>query len=255
MKWNIFQQFLFSFYHFKNVSAFRYQKIGRSIGYVFFMMLIATLPLLVISSIQTNSALQSVNIEKIIDAPDFFIEGGVLKIDQQEPYSSSDQTLIVTDQELEEGSNFSEGVVFSQREILFISNEKIILEFPYALIGLHQASKDQIIDTIQTIQSLKWFILIIFFAMNYLFVTGFKFIEISLLAVIGLIFKNKLKKNVKYLQIWTLSAYAATIPSIVIAWLEYLSISIPYAGLLFWAAGGMILYRTISFIPSPKTVS
>lgn len=51
---NIGKQFLYSFFQLKKVSVFRIQKLGKSIGYLFFLMFIALIPILIQSLINSN---------------------------------------------------------------------------------------------------------------------------------------------------------------------------------------------------------
>ncbi|MBO8156080.1 MAG: DUF1189 domain-containing protein [Bacillaceae bacterium] len=252
MKWNIVQQFLYSFYHYKNVSVFRFQKIGRSIGYIFLLTLIATIPLMINTSIQSSKALNSVNDEILSQVPDFSVDDGTLKLKGHDLYMTNHGSVLFTNQE-EWENGVSDGIVFSKTKISLVADSSPVSEFQYSLLGLGNASKQQVLETIQTIQSLKWFILIIYFSFYYLFAVGVKFIEVSILAALGLYLKTKMNKNINYQQSWNLSAYALTIPAILVAWADAAPVTLPFSGLVFWGGAGIILYRIMTYIPSPKT--
>lgn len=86
----------------------------------------------------------------------------------------------------------------------------------------------------------------------YLFTTSLKFIGVSFLAVIGLGIITWMKKPLQYKHTWTLSAYAVTCPTIVLAMFESFSLYIPFSWLLYWIIAILYLFLILRYIPKPK---
>ncbi|MBB6454288.1 ABC-type multidrug transport system fused ATPase/permease subunit [Salirhabdus euzebyi] len=251
MKVNLFKQFLYSLYDFKKVSAFRMQKMGRTIAYIFLFMLIVSIPFALSYSIQTSSALNKIQTTNFTDIPDFAIQEEKLQAEEQyvgdyfvvKP--ESDETIASVQETLDEG------IVLLEDKALLIT-KVLSFEFPYTAFGSDNMTKDEIIQFIDDINTNKYFIISIYLLIYYVFSTGVKFIEITLLALIGLFIKSRLKKNIQYRHVWILTAYAITLPSLIISFIDGIQLSIPYAGVAFWALGSFLLYKIISYIPTPK---
>ncbi|MCD5323588.1 MULTISPECIES: DUF1189 family protein [Pontibacillus] len=152
------QQFLYSLYSFKRVSAFRMLKVGKPIGYVFFLTLLTMIPVLL-------------------------------------------------------------GMIFDTRSTEAIGT----LPLPVELLILYVIS------------------------------TSIKFMDVSILAFIGLGLNTYLKrKNIQYRHTWALSAYAITIPTLVLAIVENLGLVLSGDYVLYMAFSTVMLYIILQAIPKPK---
>jgi chromate transport protein ChrA len=85
-----------------------------------------------------------------------------------------------------------------------------------------------------------------------LIASGSKFIEISILAMIGLLFKNGLSRNVNYRHLWILSVYSVTITTIFFTVMDALQTTVPLDFYINWIVNMFILYLAIKEIPSNK---
>lgn len=90
------------------------------------------------------------------------------------------------------------------------------------------------------------------FLFVYFFTTGYKFIEVSILAALGLLFVSFMKKNLSYKQLWVISAYAITAPTIALSIFEGFGSIIPGGAALLWLASATYLFLAVRAIPNPK---
>ncbi|MCP8616877.1 DUF1189 domain-containing protein [Salirhabdus salicampi] len=252
MKWNIFRQFLWSFYDYKKVQAFRLQTTGKSIGYVFFLTLVLLLIFTASFSIHTIRALNTIDVDNLYDLPSFIIEDGVL-ISREEVTDRYEHIQFIpnADTMREVPTPVDQGVVFLKDKAVIVTKGQSYT-FMYTLLGEGTIEKDEVLSLIDTVNSYKYFIFIILFAIYYLFTASVKFVEVSFLALLGLIFKSKINNTLRYKQLWTLAAYAVTLPTILMALIEAFHLSIPFSALLFWLISAIILYRIISLVPRRK---
>lgn len=82
---NIFQQFIKSLYSPETIAKFRFQKIGKTILYIFFFMLISTIPPSTMLGLSINNFFNQTEKHLNETFPDFSIENGMLHSDLEEP--------------------------------------------------------------------------------------------------------------------------------------------------------------------------
>lgn len=254
---NIFQQFLKSIYSPKDVALFRFQGIGKSIGYVFLLMLIST----VITGISIgNDMLKWVSLthEKIInELPDFELKNGKLSSNLDSPIiEESDGFTFIFDPTgkvtLDDVTTHRNAIGLLQKEAVIV-NESEKQQLPYSTFGDITLNKNKIVSFTKQLNSIIYVILPFLFLFIYLFQTSFKFIGISVLAAIGLFLAKQFNRKLRYNSLWILSAYAVTIPTLFFAITDALKIFIPFAFLLYWVTATIVLYLIIVEIPKAKT--
>ncbi|CAG9619323.1 DUF1189 family protein [Sutcliffiella rhizosphaerae] len=82
-------------------------------------------------------------------------------------------------------------------------------------------------------------LMVIFIVLGYIYFSGIKFVQISILAMFGLIIKKWTgRHNLQYRHLWLLSAYAVTLPTIIFSLLQAFQIA---------SLGSETLYPIISF--------
>ncbi|TLS36296.1 DUF1189 domain-containing protein [Pseudalkalibacillus caeni] len=253
---NIIQQFIKSFYAPKTVAAFRFQKFGKSILYVFFLMLIASVPVGVLTSVSFYNSFNELRDSMSEDIPDFKLENGLLSADMEKPYIDKDNdfTFIfdttgeVKPDDVEEYNN----VVALLKDEAIVVDPSGMQRMQYSTFGNISMTKDELLDLSKNIEGLLPVLIPIILVIAYIFQTGLKFIGISVLASIGLIFKNTMQRNLTYKQLWVLSAYAVTLPTIFFAIMGLLRITVSLDFLLYWFVAIMMLYLIIKEVPKPK---
>ncbi|WP_017755803.1 DUF1189 domain-containing protein [Calidifontibacillus oryziterrae] len=255
---NIFKQFTKSLYSPKDMALFRYQGIGKTIGFVFLLMFISSL---IISISLGNSFLNFASLaqEKFAtDIPDFVLSDGTLQADINKPIinENSDFTFIfdTTGQiTINDVSKYQNALALLKKEMIIASESQQPQQIPYSTLGDLKISKEDVTSFVNSLDTIILVFLPIAFIFLYLFTAFMKFIGISFLAVIGLILSTQTNRKLQYRNLWILSAYAVAIPTIFFAIIDALKIFIPFSFLLYWLTATIVLYLIIKEIPKPKS--
>ncbi|MEB1807618.1 MAG: DUF1189 domain-containing protein [Bacillaceae bacterium] len=254
---NIFKQLIKSLYSPKDIALFRFQGIGKTIFYVFLLMAVVSIP----SAIQlSTTAYQGINylatsLEE--DIPDFAFQNGVLTSDITEPYIDGteagvfilDPTGQLTVDDIYEHDN---GLAMLEREAVIIT-DGVAETFRYRDLGNLNLTKEEISGLVNSIADVLPVILTVFMLVLYLFFTAMKFIGVTVLALIGLMLKNKAQLNLKYRHLWILSAYTVTLPTAIFNLTEAFGFIIPFSFFFYWAIAIFMLYKVLQYVPKPKT--
>ncbi|PYZ94291.1 hypothetical protein CR194_01775 [Salipaludibacillus keqinensis] len=252
---NIIQQFIKSLYSPETIAKFRFQKIGKTILYVFFLMFIVSIPMAVLLGSSINNLYNDVEVHMDESFPDFSIENGVLQSDLEEPYISEDgDTTVIFDPTGEYTANdvaeFDNAFALLEREAA-ISTDGMPQTIGYQEFGINIA-KDELLDLVNSVGDLLPLIISIFILFMYLFTTAMKFLGIFMLSVITLLLKRKVADQVSYRQGWVLSAYAVTLPTVIFAVFDTIGLHIPFSLAIYWVIAIVIMNLVLRNIPSPK---
>ncbi len=253
---NIFKQFAVSLYSPKLMAMFRFQKIGKTIGYIFVMMLIAyifigiNIALLISNGV--NQFDQAVN----EGLPDFQLANGELTSPIEEPIirENSLQTFIfdttgaVTRDDLEQ---YGETVAFLDDRVI-IKSGGTVDELKYSMFKDLNLTKSDVMGFLDKLKAFLPFIIAFAIILAYIFATALKFIGVSVLALIGLVIKSITKRNLSYRQLWILSAYAATLPTIFFAIMDALTIVVTGQFWIYWFVATVMLTLVVQKVPLPK---
>lgn len=183
---SIFQLFVKSLYSLKSISLFRFQKIEKTISYLFVLSFLVSLPSFILFLVMLLSNFQ----------------GGSNSTIFGEAFYGVDESQIIEMQETMSGMI----PVFIFLSILFI----------------------------------------------YLAVAMLEFTSVSLIAALGLIFKKILGRKLNYKQLWPMSAYSVTLPSVLIGLSALFPFSLPMPYLLYSFLSILILFLAIRKVPIPK---
>jgi hypothetical protein len=253
---NIFVQLFKSLYSPKDIARFRFQGIGKTILYVFFLTLISVLPM---TYHFTNGFLEGIkNTSELLrnELPSFTIKNGELHSSATEPvvidkdgfkivFDSTGQTV------KEDIERYTNAIGFLKHEVVLIANTDAQY-YDYAMFQDITLTDEDVHSFIKTIQSLMPVIVPVSFVFLYLFASASKFIGITVLTFIGLIIRSTLGKNIKYRHTWIMSAYAVTLSTIFFTIMEALQVIVPYAISIHWFVSVTVLFLAIKEIPSPK---
>ncbi len=80
-----------------------------------------------------------------------------------------------------------------------------------------------------------------------------QFIAVSLLAAAGLFIKRLAKRRLDYKHLWNMSAYAVTLPAVIIGLSALLPFSLPLPAVLYFLLSLAILILAIQKVPIPKS--
>mgnify|MGYP001016405695 CR=1 FL=1 len=251
---NIFKQFFKSIYSPKDISTFRHQGMGKTILYIFFLSILSVVPIF-INFVQNfnhtyNETVRIINEE----VPDFSIEDGKLHTDFNEPIINevSGSTLIIdstgqtTIDEVE--TKYNDSLAFLEYDVVINLNNQT-QSMSYQQLGMENLSKTEMQQFLNAVGSVKSIVHAIIFVLFYLIQVASQIISITILALIGLIFKNILKLNINYGHLWKLSTYAITLPSVFFMIMHFFHAIVPFASLINWTVMIIMLYLAMKEIP------
>jgi hypothetical protein len=253
---NIFTQLFKSLYSPRDIARFRFQGIGKTILYVFFLTFISALPM---TYHFANGFLEGIKHTGELlknELPAFTIENGELSSSATEPviidksgfHIVFDSTGQTTKEDVERYTN---AIGFLKHEIVLVANSEAQY-YDYAMFQNMKLTDQDVLSFIETLQSLMPVIVPVTFVILYIFASASKFIAITFLAFIGLIIRGTLGKNIKYRHTWIMSAYAVTLSTIFFTIMESLQVIVPYSLAIHWFVSITVLFLAIKEIPSPK---
>ncbi|MBU9712111.1 DUF1189 domain-containing protein [Evansella tamaricis] len=253
---NIIQQFFKSIYSPETIAKFRMQKIGKTILYVFFLMLLVTIPPAVILGSSISSFYNKTEHHMVNTFPDFSIENGVLYSDETEPIIvEEDGEVIIFDSTGELTPSDLEGY---ETAFALLENDIVVITdgfhqtIWYQEVGINM-TKGEAMELIESFGSVLPLIIGLIIFLTYIFTTGMKFFGIFTLSLIGLLLKRKNAANLSYKSVWVLSAYTVTLPTVLFAILDALRIQIPFFSFtLYWVIAIVMLYLVFTNIPQPR---
>ncbi|OIJ22168.1 hypothetical protein BKP45_05700 [Anaerobacillus alkalidiazotrophicus] len=244
---NIFQQFFKSIYSPQTVAKFRNQGIGKTILYVFVLMLISVS----VSAIQLGTGISNTvnNFQVALktDIPDFELKNSVLTSELEEPLFITidgeqfifDTTGSLTIRDIEQ--NYTHVLALLETEAVFIT-EGITESFRYREFGNLNFTKEQVEEITSSVINLLPLIIAVVVLILYFFLTAMKFIGVFFLSFIALLIRKKLDLILPYKKVWILSAYAVTLPTIFFAITDALYIFIPFSFTLYWVVAIIMIY-------------
>ncbi|PYZ98642.1 hypothetical protein CR205_08715 [Alteribacter lacisalsi] len=255
---NIFKQFVVSLYSPSTIAKFRHHKIGRAIGYVFLLMLIAILPLAIVVGTTFHSFVSELDDQLTDDIPYFEIQDGSLQSNEiDEPYINEEdgRTLIIdpngemTEQDV---IHYEDALALLQEDAVLITGGVPQESINYNDFGFN-ITKDDAQDLVEAVSGLLPVIIGLIVVLMYLFYTASKFIGVTFLALIGLIFRKTAGlPNLTYKHLWVLSAFTVTLPTMIIALFNALPVAIPFQFAIYWTIAIVLLFQVLRHIPKPK---
>jgi len=253
---NLFTQFFKSMYSPNDIAAFRFQGIGKTILYVFMLTLISVIPSTFYTAGAINEAIRSAQETIENDLPVFTVENGILHSDRKEPLTIKNGSFTIIFDST--GAVEEEDMAGMESTFAMLQNEAVLTaggetnSIPYSVINEGTFTKQDTISLFNSVSSsLPIFIGLIFIAI-YIFSSGMKFIEISFLALFGLLLKNLAGKKLQYQHLWRMAAYSITLPTIFFTIMALLKTDVPYGFMINWFVSSMILLLAIKEIPAFK---
>ncbi|WP_071460141.1 DUF1189 domain-containing protein [Bacillus massilinigeriensis] len=252
---NIFKQYFRSLYSPKDIALFRFQGIGKSILYVFFLTLLFSLPNMIYYSKEVATVVSNTKQTFRGDVPSFVIENGTLSSENKKPYiKQNGSTGLIIDAsgtvEVSEVQELGATIAFLENEVVLRAggNEEVV---PYSML-VTPISSDDIQHFIKFAnESLGVFIFILVITL-YLTFLGTKFLEVTFLAFFGLFLKNILGRKLQYRHLWRMAACSITMSTTFFALMSLLKTPVPYTTLINWFVSSTILLLAMKEIPLPK---
>jgi hypothetical protein len=253
---NIFKQFYKSAYSPKDIAIFRFQGIGKTILYVFFLTLISILPSIIFLSTTLSTGFNTVRTVISDELPSFSIKNGQLtaatkvpiKINKDNFTITLDPTGAVTESDIEnEGNAFG----LLKDKFVLVTGGRVDTS-PYSILEGIDITKSKMLNFIKSIDEVKGIIIPVISIILYIFSSAVNFIEISVLALIGLVLKNLSGRKLNYRQLWRMAAYSETLPTIFFTIMAAVRTTVPNSFLINWFVSIIVLYLAINEIPKLK---
>ncbi|WP_316572009.1 DUF1189 domain-containing protein [Neobacillus sp. YIM B06451] len=253
---NVFKQMYKSMYSPRDIAIYRFQGIGKTILYVFLLTLLSVLPTFYHFSIAITNGIQAA--EEIIreEMPDFTIKNGILETENNLPVTiehngfsiTVDPTGSVSGKDLADTGN-AFGLL---KDEFALSAGGNVQTYPYSMIDATEVGKQDFVDFFASLDGAAYIILPIAFIFIYLLSSAMKFIEISVLAMMGLILKNIGGRRLNYGHLWRMAAYSVTISTVFFTIMEAIKTPVPNGFLINWLVSAIVLYLAINETPAPK---
>ncbi|MBT2636529.1 MULTISPECIES: DUF1189 domain-containing protein [unclassified Bacillus (in: firmicutes)] len=250
---NILAQIAKSIYSPKVIAGTRFQGIGKTILFVFTLTLISILPVVYYMFVGISEAVGTAKQSIQTDLPSFTIEDGTLHSDIKAPLTIKNGgfTLIfdptgAIDQE--DMTSMDANFAMLQNHIVLAAGGETNA-VPYSLFTNESMTKEDIISLIDTAESSLPVLLGLVFIVVYVFSSGMKFIEVSLLALFGLLLKNLSGRNLQYRHLWRMAAYSTTLPTIFFTIMAFLKTEVPFSFSVNWFVASMMLLLAIKELP------
>lgn len=253
---NVFMQFYKSIYSPKDIAKFRFQGIGKTILFVFLISLLSILPSLIFISTSIISGIDSARAVIKDELPSFSIKDGQLTANTSVPVTINkdhftiilDPTGAVTAKELE-GTDSTFAIL--KNEFVFTAGGKAETYAYSMLNGMNFTSRD-LLHFVDLINGVKMIMIPLISLFLYLFTSAANFIEISILALIGLVLKNLAGRKLTYRHLWRMAAYSETLPTLFFTIMAALKTTVPWSFFINWFVVIIILYLAINETPKPK---
>ncbi|MBM4762306.1 DUF1189 domain-containing protein [Bacillus sp. B15-48] len=253
---NIFKQFYKSLYSPKDIASFRSQGIGKTILYVFFLTFLSILPAIYYSNTAITGAVGVFKETIKKDLPNFTIENGELHSPETKPITVNKGNFsIIFDST---GSMDSDNVLNTDNTLALLRHEIVLSaggekhSFPYSMIAINSITKEDIEIVIESSNTIITIFLTVFSIAYYLFSSAIQFIQITILALLGLLLKNITKKQLNYRELWRMTAYSVTIPTIFFTIMAVFQTQVPFSSLINWFVCLTVLLLAIQEVPSSE---
>jgi Protein of unknown function (DUF1189) len=253
---NMFVQLWKSLYSPKDIARFRFQGIGKTIGYVFLLTFLSILPMAYYLTTSFVEGIRNTSALLQNDLPSFTIENGQLHSSAKEPIHIDqygftiifDSTGQVTKEDVE---RFNNAIGLLKHEAVLVANHQAQY-YSYSTFPDMKITDKDVHSFIETMQSLLPVFIPLSFLLIYLFASASKFIGICILAFFGLILRSTLDKKLQYRHTWIMSAYAVTLSTVFFTVMEALQAVVPYAPFIHWFVSIAVLFLAIKEVPSAK---
>ena len=252
---SIFQQLYKSSYSPKDMARYRFQKIGKSILYIFLLSLLMLIPEMVHLTNLVRTELSLVERTVQSEIPEFTIEQGELKADIQEPILKKENDFVFlfdpNSEELPSSLTHQDGLFFLKHKAILVSDANNEA-YTYSLLNDTKISKTDVEEFLSMIRSIYPIALVVLGVLLYLFDSFIMLFGVTALAFIGRLIAAQMNRNVNYKQAWTLTAYSFTIPIVFFMVMKFLSITVLHSFLIFVVVSCFVLFLTLKEIPPIK---
>lgn len=254
---NIFKQFWVSLYSPKEISRFRFQGIGKTILYVFLLVLLSCIPSFIYSASMVNEGVHTFKDAIDHQLPYFEIKDGKLVTDNRKTIIHESEHFKVF---FDGSGKMTARMVEAQSANAFalLDSEMVIVSDghmqtqPYTLFEGFSIDQKQIAGFLDSMGGFFVIILALFGLISYVFAAGIKFIEISIIAYFGKLMASTYNPKLEYRHFWRITAYCTTLPTLFFTIMAFLRTNVIGGMFVSWAVTLTMVYLVIKEIPRPK---
>lgn len=251
---NIFKQLFKSLYSPKDIASFRSQGIGKTILFVFLLSIVSVLPVIYYSNTAINSAIQITEEALKEDLPSFTIENGQLESPKEQPFTiNKGEISIIFDStgsiDVGNVSNTGDTLALLKHELVFSAGGKVH-SFSYSMLANDKITKEDIEKLIRDSDSAVTVLLLLYSFFIFLFSSALKFVEVTILALVGLLIRNISRKPLEYRHLWRMTAYSITLSTVFFAIMSLLQTQVPFGSLISWFISLTVLLLAIQEVPT-----
>jgi Protein of unknown function (DUF1189) len=256
---NIFKQFYKSIYSPRDISLFRLQGIGKTILYVFFLTFISILPTIFYLITAISSGVETARTIIKNDVPPFTVENGVLTADTDVPVTIEkdefsfilDPTGTLSDEDVADVADEETALALLKDEFVFTAGGTTD-SYHYSMIEGFYITNTDLLDIIEMVDGVKGIMIPIISVIIFLISSAVNFIEVSILAIFGIALTNLSASKLNYGQLWRMSAYSETLPTIFFTIMAAINTPVPNSFMINWFVAIIVLYLAIREVPKPK---
>ncbi|PLS15219.1 DUF1189 domain-containing protein [Bacillus sp. M6-12] len=254
---NIFKQFLRSLYSPKDIAGFRFQGMGKTVLYIFFLTLIAILPSAYHFTTALTEGAETIREKVTTEMPAFEIKEGILDSQSEEPAIITkdgltifvDDTGKVSKEDIQAKS--TSGIGLLRTEFVFYGPGGL-QSYPYSMLNGMEITNKTLAEMLDSFNSMLVIIVPIFLLVLFGISAAVQFIEVTLLAFFGMLVKTLLGRNLPYGMIWKMTAYSITLPTVFFTIMGSLNTPVRGGHLVDWFAALLVLFLAIKETPQQR---
>jgi hypothetical protein len=253
---NLIKSWYKSLYSPQDIAVKRFNKIGKTILYVFFLTLITIIP----TSIYTSQDFYKTahDFGEIVQTtlPSFQINDGILSSSLTEPSTFAyNNTYILFDStgewSVEELEPYRQGVGFFKNEFAYNIGGNT-QTFSYSMLNGVVSSKDDLTSIVDTFLTILPILIALIILASYILSAAIKFIEVSIIAFFGLSLSRMSGKEIPYRRLWFMGAYSITLAVTFLTIMNLMNITVIFPYFVYWFVSLTMLYLAIREIPQKR---
>lgn len=249
----IFQQFIKSLYSTTTISRFRFQKIGKSILFVFFLSFLSILPTSFHLSKTLKEEMKLATTFIKHEVPAFEIKNGKLQTEKKQILKKEGDILFeynpTSTQPDTSFKSYQQGIALLKDNVYILQNGKG-QTFSYTVFQNSILNKETLVSFIETLNSLFPIIVGGIMLVMFFFSSFSYFMSTLFLMIVGNFLS--LPTPLSYKHLFTLSCYCLTIPTVFFFITDTLQIQVIFSSFIFTFSGLFVLYTVIKELPQSK---
>lgn len=245
---NFFRRFLNSIINFNSYAYFIRQTAGKAVLYLFLVSLFFGIVITIRPVVFINTELPSILDRIAEEIPDFTLENGILDIQGEMPLmlgSESYPIIIDTTGKSDESAldEYASGVFISATEMVQKSPETFHVT-PFKDIRTFRITKETLLDMLPLIRVMG---IVVAFLLALFFIVV-RFLSAVILSIAGLFAANIKGLRLRFRDVFKLSAYALTLPTLLAVLLMMTGLQLKYFNLIYLSIGFLYIWNGLGII-------